>query len=345
MIKVLKQKKYYYDIFLAPLGLLRKIHVMSYKIKSMLFSHHGPHTLVVGLTYRCQLDCIHCGIKGYLINSGVELTTQEIMNVINQAHRLGVYQVNFAGGEPLLRNDIEVLVAYASKQGLIVSISTNGFILTQPKIRQLKRKGLTFVNVSIDSIIPEIHDDLRKSHGSFQKAKNAIISCVAEKISVFISTYLTKDHIRNGDVEKVIRFAKRLGVKGVKILLPILSGKWSERSDLLLSEEDKRYLSSFLKSNYVFIEGVCNKSTECNALTKKILYISPYGEVQPCTFVPLCFGNIREEPLRNIWERMTKHNLYKTIDTTDCIMRNKEFRNQYIKPIGVAQELPISIKQ
>lgn len=341
----LEQKKFSYNIFLRPLAFSNKFHVLFYKLKNKLPYFEMPSTLVLGSTYRCQLNCIHCGVKGYATTGKVELTTEELRDVIRQAHRLGVYLVNFAGGEPLMRNDIVELVEYTAKQGLIVSISTNGLLLSQAMAYQLKNKGVAFINVSIDSVYPEFHDQLRKSVGSFQKAKEAIISCVTAAIPVFISIYATKENIHSGDISMIAPLAKKWGAQGVKILLPIPAGRWLRCTNVILSEEEKRYVYNLLDPQYVYIEGVCNKFSECSAISRKLLYVSPYGEIQPCGFVPLSFGNVREEPLKNIWERMKTHVLYKTTDNTDCIMRNMNFRTEYIDSIEKDQELPITIKR
>jgi MoaA/NifB/PqqE/SkfB family radical SAM enzyme len=326
----LKIKRQRYDIFLKPLPFYGRFRVVYKKIKSRFFANGIPNTLVLALTYRCQLDCVHCGVKGCFDQNKTELATDEVKNIILQARRMGVYMVVFFGGEPLLRKDIAELVGFCTSRGIISAISTNGFLLTRDIVSDLKQKGLSFLNVSLDNAVPLIHDRLRQSAGSYQKALEGIRNCVSQDINVFISTYATPENIQKDNIRNIILLSQELGVTGVRLLLGVPCGKWLKNEDIILSKEQKEYLYGILDPTFVYLEGVCNNLTECNALLKRLFYVSAYGEVQPCGFVPLYFGNIREEPLDAIWKRMVSHGLYDAPDRLDCIMHNMELRNKYL---------------
>lgn len=331
----IKQKKIYYDIFLRPLPFLKKNKVIFRKVKNFLPGKASPNTLVLGLTYKCQLNCLHCGIKKDNFIKQNELTTKEMINVIDQAYELGVYYVNFTGGEPLLRKDLNELINYAAEKGLITAVSTNALALTPDKLKQLKNNGLMILNISIDSVYPKIHDELRQYSGSFQKAKEAVAFSAREGIQVFVSTCASRKNInKKDDLELISGLAKKLGAKGLVVRFPVPAGKWIDKYEEVLSEEEKKNIYGCLDSSYAHIGGICNKSTECNSALKKLFYVSPYGDIQPCNFVPFCFGNIRKECLSIIWQKMLKHNLYKISGFSGCIMRNREVREKYIKSPG-----------
>ena len=93
------------------------------------FGRPTPRFMTVGLTYRCQCGCVHCYARGRAGRGRAEVTTDEVKSVLDQAARLGVLQVTFSGGEPLLRDDVVELVRYARDLGLITRISTNGLLL------------------------------------------------------------------------------------------------------------------------------------------------------------------------------------------------------------------------
>lgn len=321
----MKVKKYHYDIFLKPLTPLNRIKLIVHKIKSTVHLSNLPHALEIGLTYRCQLNCIHCGVYGQNESSQPELSLDELKDIILQAHIMGVYLVVFSGGEPLIREEVAELVEYAAKKGMITALSTNGQLLTQDVVCKLKDKGIVFINISIDSANHVLHDRCRGVTGCFQKAETAIRKCVFEGISVIISTYATKENIYNGDLKNIINFAKQSGAQGVRILLSVPAGKWLGCSQVMLSEQDKLEIRKLLDPVYVYIEGICNKFTECNAVAKKLFYISPYGEVQPCSFVPVYFGSVRQESLIHIWNRMRTHSFFSQFDGSECIMRDKQF--------------------
>ena len=327
----LNQKKYQYDVFLRPFSFFRKTNIILRKLMNNLPWMSAPNTLILGVTDRCQLDCVHCGIERSLNSSKKELSSEEVIKVIFQAYKLGVYFVNFTGGEPLLREDISELVEYTAKKGLITAVSTNALLLTREKIRQLKNRGLTFINISIDSSYPKIHDKFRKRIGLFEKAKKAISMCVEENITVFVSVCVSKENIcRKDEIPSIIKLARELKAKGVVLLFAIPGGKWLNSCEMMLSQQEKKYINGLLDPCYVHLEAICSYYSRCNAVLKKLFYVSPYGDIQPCNFVPLRFGNVRENSLVILWRKMNGHLLYKVIDSSDCVMRNQQFRKRYI---------------
>ncbi len=319
----LELKKYHYELFFRALPLHAKIIVLFKKTVSAWRGTGIPQSLEIGVTYHCQLSCEHCGIHGQSRQNATELTLQEIYAILRQASDLGVYFVVFAGAEPLLRKDLPECIAYANDLGMVTGLSTNGLLLTSGYAAVLKQKGLNFINISVDSAIAEVHDALRGSPGIFKKAMEAVQSCVAAGIPVIFSTYATSLNIQNGDLKAIIELARNRSAHGVRILLSIPAGKWLGCKNVILNAQEKQIVKDLLDPLFVYIEGVCNKFTECNAVLKKMLYVSPYGDVQPCCFVPFTTGNIRTEQLKTIWSRMKKHPYLDQFNSSDCIMRQK----------------------
>jgi MoaA/NifB/PqqE/SkfB family radical SAM enzyme len=330
VIKWLKTKKYNYDLFLKPLSLCNRINVINRKVKTVLSHNSSPQSLEIGLSYRCQLNCIHCGVHGESDPTRKELAPSEMKDIIAQAQELGVYFVVFSGGEPLLNEHVVEFFSYTAQKGIITALSTNGQLLTKDIVKELKRERVAFINVSIDNAQPAVHDKLRGVKGCFQKAQEGIRRCVDEGVPIIVSTYATKENISNGDLRNIISMSKKIGARGVRILFVVPAGKLLGCSRIDFSDQEKKYVRSLLDPSYVYIEGVRNKFTECNTILKKLFYLSPYGDVQPCSFVPLSFGNIRKKPLADIWETMINHEFYKIIDGKDCIMRNKVFQKKYL---------------
>ena len=284
----------------------------------------------IGLTYRCQLNCVHCGVYGQRDDSRSELSREEVFDLIDQSYSLGIYFIIFSGGEPLMRDEISDYVKHSVNRGIMAAVSTNGLLLSKGVILELKKSGISFINLSIDSADPAMHDKLRGLNGCFLKASQAITDCVKVGIPVLVSTYATKENIASRELEKIISFSRCIGASGVRVLLAARAGKWSNCLDLSLSEAEKEYLGSLLDPCYVYFEGVCNKFTECNAALKKLLYVSAYGDVQPCSFVPINFGNIRNDTLAGIWLRMSKNDFYSSLNACECITRSKVFYDKLI---------------
>ena len=108
-----------------------------------------PYTLIAELTYRCPLRCAYCSNPVRLDAMGPELSTQDWARVFGQAEGLGVMQVTLTGGEPLLRGDLEELVAAARARDLYTTLITSGLPLTRERLAALRDRGLDGVQLSI----------------------------------------------------------------------------------------------------------------------------------------------------------------------------------------------------
>jgi pyrroloquinoline quinone biosynthesis protein E len=101
-----------------------------------------PLWLLAELTYRCPLHCAFCYNPVNYTDHSDELTTDEWFGVFRQARALGAAQLGFSGGEPLLRDDLEVLVGEARKLGFYTNLITSGVGLTEKRLGDMKAAGL-----------------------------------------------------------------------------------------------------------------------------------------------------------------------------------------------------------
>lgn len=322
--------------------------ITKFLFKRYLLRKPVPFSVVFSVTYKCQCNCIHCSINDYK-NEDDELSIDEIKRAIDFIDNWGPVKIIFFGGEPLLRRDIIQLVDYVAKKGIRVSIDTNCLLLDEDMIAQLKNARISNINISIDSCRGDIHDVLRQKKGSFRSAINGLNLCVQYKIPCLISTYASKRAIVEGDLEGIIKLAKVIGVSGVKILFPILSGKWRTSEQQKLSTEEESHVRSLLNPSFVYIEDalamVGNNGKGCSAMERNLIYISPYGDVQPCPAIPITFGNIRKESLEKIIKTMEGSaffNKYGSCET--CLMNESIFRESYFSSKS-AQKLPINVKE
>ena len=126
----------------------------------------------LAVTGRCFLPCVHCHIGKHRT---VDLPTDAWMGIIE---RLGAFcagaSVQFVGGEPLMRRDLELLIHRAAGLGLNCGICTNGWLMTPARAQSLARAGVSFAYVSLDGVRPETVDRTRGRAGSFTKALRAV---------------------------------------------------------------------------------------------------------------------------------------------------------------------------
>src|SRR5947208_14494821 len=117
-----------------------------------------PYTLVAELTYRCPLRCVYCSNPRDFARHGDALGTDDWLRVFREAEALGVVQLNLTGGEPLLRDDLELLIEGASKLELYTNLITSGLPLSQERLCRLHALGLNSVQLSIQSPQPSESD-------------------------------------------------------------------------------------------------------------------------------------------------------------------------------------------
>ena len=299
---------------------------------------------MIGLTYRCQCNCVHCGMNLYRVDPAEELSPEEVKSVIRQARDLGAVEITFFGGEPLLRKDLDELIAFASSLKMLPSIDTNGLLLTPERIQKLMDARLAAVKISLDSPEGEEHDRLRGSPGCFKKASAVILECVNQGLPCVISTYASRENLKSGDLKRLIELGRKLGVDAVRIIDTTLSGCFISSPGLTLRPDERKELAKLLEPGFVFLENLASARAlthpVCSATARRYIYVSPRGDVQPCCFVPLSFGNIRNEPLKNLLDRLWNSPVM-SYDRNQCLMNNPEFREQYLKKIETAESLPI----
>ena len=138
------------------------------------------YLLAVNLTRRCNLACDHCYMDARTREQGgpQELSTTEVRNLLGQvASRSDETMVVLTGGEPLMRRDLEELVAHGSAKGLSMVVGTNGVMLTEKRVKSLKAAGTMGLGISVDSLDPGYHDKFRGCPGSWGKTLAGIDAC------------------------------------------------------------------------------------------------------------------------------------------------------------------------
>lgn len=292
----------------------------------------------ISLSYQCQCHCKHCGVALFRKKNAKELTTEEIKSkILDRLKDCGVNVAYFFGGEPTLHKDFLELIRYSTEKGLYSCFDTNGLKLADRDfVKAIKDSGITFLLVSIDSADAKLHDQFRGMPGCWKAAVEGIKNCVEMKVPVGISTVATKQGLKNGDVKRIIQLGKDLGVFRIRLLSPMMVGRWY-RQDFRLSKEEMKEFKSLLEPNFVFWEEWCDGTVPfvCSSITRWTFAISVYGDVQPCCYIPVRFGNIREEDLKNIVDRMWNSSYFRiereNINKCDCPMNDDKIRNKILK--------------
>ena len=306
----------------------------------------APISSYLSVTHKCPNNCVYCSAKTG--QAAKELTTAQWVRVINDLQDMKTSIIGLTGGEPLIREDIFDIVK-AIDQRSTSMLFTSGFNLTPERARELKKCGLFSIGISLDSHDREVHNRNRSDEHAFDTALTALQNARNAGLYVMAQTVALKEHAGEDQLFKLFKLAGENGAHEVKMLEPILSGKLLEEenlSQILYNAADRKNLidiqhkankrSKFPKiSTFAYTES--EEKYGCGAGTQHV-YISANGDLYPCDFVPMAFGNVTENGVKVLWQEM---NAVMGIPKTGCFAQ-KINREVYRKAQG---KLPLDKEQ
>jgi pyrroloquinoline quinone biosynthesis protein E len=276
-----------------------------------------PYTLVAELSYQCPLHCPYCSnpvdIGGDRYRA--ELETEHWTRVFREARALGVVQLALTGGEPMLRRDLDELVAAGRAGGLYSTLVTAGTLLTRARAARLKDAGLDHVQVSIQSPDPEENDRIAGTR-SFEKK---IAAARAARELGFPLTINCVLHRQNLDrIEEILLLAEELGAQRLELANTQYYG-WAvlnqqalipTRAQLERGEEAVRRFRARVGPRitvlWVLPDYYEDLPKPCmGGWGRSAIVVAPNGEALPCqaaaTIPGLEFPNVRDRSLHWIW--------------------------------------------
>ena len=272
--------------------------------------HLSPVSAFLAVTQACPYRCWHCSLQA---RKAGHLPTETWQDVIRQLHGLGVSLVGFTGGEPLARPDLPALVRAAAAGGAATIVFTSGARLDAERAAALRRAGLWALCVSLDHPVPEECDRLRGVAGAFDQAVAALRLSVRRGFYTMMATVATRAVIEEQRHRALYALARRLGVHEYRLVEPMPCGKLAAApDDVLLTPDHVKTLRAFhvetnrrgrLPKVCAFNQVESPEIFGCGAGTQH-LFVDAAGEVCPCDFTPLSFGNVTQTPLADLWRRM-----------------------------------------
>lgn len=284
-----------------------------------------PLWLLAELTYRCPLHCVFCYNPIDFATQPEELSTDDWIRVLRQGRELGAVQCGLSGGEPLLRDDLELIVAEARRLGYYTNLLTSGVGLTAERAAALKAAGLDHVQLSFQDSTREMNDFL--SHTKTFELKNRVAKIIKDQgwpmVMNVVIHRLNIDHI-----DRIIAMAHELGAEYVELAnTQYYSWAFLNRDHLLPTREQLRRaeavtdawrvkLGNTMRLFFVapdYHEGTVKKCV--NGWGSMFLTVTPDGTALPChtaKMLPgLAFPNVREAGLREIWFESEGFNRYR----------------------------------
>ena len=159
-----------------------------------------PVPLIVGwsLTHRCNVRCLYCVAWA---REREEMTTKECLDLLDEMAACGTVRIQFTGGEPLLRDDLGVLLDRCRSLGIFTTISTNGYLVRE-RLTDLEAAGM--LNISLDG--RKDNNDAVRGNGAFDKALEAVEAARDGRIPFKFITVLTRYNL--GDIDFMITLAR-----------------------------------------------------------------------------------------------------------------------------------------
>jgi pyrroloquinoline quinone biosynthesis protein E len=274
-----------------------------------------PYTLIAELTYRCPLGCGYCSNPLELARHADELDTGGWARVFAEAAALGVLQVNLTGGEPLIRPDLEVLVAAAHDRELYVNLITSGIPVDAARLARLVAAGLDSVQLSIQDSDPRGaawiagRDDL--------EAKLEVAAAVrALGLPLTLNVVLHRGNIAR--VDEFVALAERCGAERLELANTQYLGWALENRDALLPSREalararetaaaaRARLLGRIEVLFVRPDYDADRPRACmDGWARRYLVVTPDGIALPChqalAIAGLSFESVRARPLAELW--------------------------------------------
>lgn len=301
------------------------------------YPYSAPLRMDMALTFRCQNDCIHCYAGGP--HETPELNTDQWKQAIDRLSDIGVFILTFTGGEPTLRDDLPELLHYAQTKGIVTGLITNGRRLKDKAyVETLEKAGLDFVQITLESHKPLVHDAMTKAKGSWKETVQGIKNAVVSQIYVSTNTTLGKHNAE--DFLVTIDYIKELGVDAFGCNSLIYSGKAPQaQNEFALSTDQLKALLPQIREKaeelgLKFLWYTPTQYCELNPLQLGLgvksctaasinACVGPNGDVYPCQSYFQSLGNILTDPWTKIWQNPLAESIrkreYAEQKCSDCV--------------------------
>lgn len=276
------------------------------------------NALVFELTDKCNERCIHCYIPNNMKNKAQSLPLGRFIKVIDEFAEMGGHYIRLTGGEIFLYPYLWKVLEYCKSLDIKVEILSNLISFDSSFVHRLKNLNVVSFQVSLYSMDPQIHDNITKVPGSFEKTKKAIETLISAGFEVCIGTPIMKENIHS--FLELLKYAdlKNVPVRIEQVLLAEEDFSTKNLSHRATIEDEKQLLESIAQYSVEYYESQIRKqhtNDNCESfdfiryleqpvcdIAKDHLCITANGNITPCTgWQGLPLGNISNTNLKDLW--------------------------------------------
>ena len=310
----------------------------------MAGSNSRPLWLLLELTYRCPLQCPYCSNPLDIARYAEELTTQEWFKVLRQARAMGATQLGFSGGEPLVRKDLEDLIAEARRLGYYTNLITSGVGMDDDRVRAFREAGLDHIQISFQASNEELNNYLGGTRSFAHKTAMAR-SVKAHDYPMVLNIVLHRHNI--DQIRDILDMTVDLQADYVELASTQYYG-WSRinvdqllptRAQLQNAEavarEYQEKMKGRMKVIYVVPDYFEDRPKACmNGWGAVFLTVAPDGRALPChaaaQLPDMEFPNVRDHDIDWIWNESPAFNAFRGFDwmkepCRSCPEKEKDF--------------------
>jgi mycofactocin biosynthetic radical S-adenosylmethionine protein MftC len=288
----------------------------------------APVNLTWEITHQCNLRCVHC-LSGSNTEMPGELGFAECLAIVDELASLHVFEVNFGGGEPLLKSFFLPLLRYIHQKGIVTCISTNGTMLSDEAVACFTGNPLVNIQVSLDGATPEVNDHIR-GEGTFHHILRGVELLSGRNIPLSINTVVTSLNFQQlpqikelagsfGARLRVSRFRPSGRARASWDSLRLTSRQLQELTDWL--NQDPTILTG---DSFFSVSGEGRRQLGLNmcGACKLTCCIDPCGHIYPCAFLQeseFCGGSLKETSLQEIWDKSAVFINFRQLEPASCV--------------------------
>ena len=274
-----------------------------------------PKSVLLEINNICNFNCRHCYAEAN--SDKIELSFSTVQNILKQLANIGVNNIAFSGGEPLLHSDLFKMIECAKIYKFNVIIDTNGSLISQEKAHILKQLGVDLINISLHGYYDYEHEYLTREKGSFEQVLNVLEILLENELNSGLNIALNPMNYQNA--HKILLIAVSYNVSSVSFFRIFQTGRAKAEKDLMLNLEAHKKVFSNIKGMiermghpnielytelpYIYRKMEAERLYACGIGMESFI-ISNKGEIYLCNALrspELVCGSIYDSKISEIW--------------------------------------------
>lgn len=271
-------------------------------------------TVLLSITSACPYNCQHCYQK---LDRGKDVDIDILIRLVSKLQEMGIAFFNIEGGEPFFAYDRLKRLCSVIDDRSEIWINSTGAGMTRDMLVELKEMKVTALMFSLHSPDPEDFNRFMGGDSAWEAMETGVGMCHEVGLAVAFNTCLLRDDFYNGTFERIMEVAREFKACLIQIIKPKPAGMWLEKGDLEFTPEDLAYIKAKVNqynlqeeySQYPAISAQIIEEDQavfgCTAGGTDRFYINAKGDLQPCEFLNISFGNITVDTFENIYQKMS----------------------------------------